>query len=230
MKIFTTGGMEIFNRYTSITKAFSLMFFTCWIFSSTEGETVSAVAGIPVSLHCMNTSISTVKQLTWEMDSLLFSFIPGKALHVTPEARSLNINMSKSEGELYALIIEEVQISHSGNYTCKTTTDVGVLEQTWELIITESKEEKHLNKLVIAAAVAVPCVCVLVFITTLTIIIKACKRQTGGSVYTFPEEMQGPREEIYENCLEKRFSNQQHQNKPRAHRRGVDPETYRTGL
>lgn len=44
--------------------------------------------------------------------------------------------MSESESRLYPLIIESVQTSHGGNYTCETNTDTGAWEKEWELIIT----------------------------------------------------------------------------------------------
>lgn len=93
--------------------------------------------GSRVILRCQNKSISTLTQLTWKMNgAALFSFIPLTPLHISPEALSLNIRMSESESQLYALIIQTAQTSHTGNYTCETNSDAGAQEQKWELIIT----------------------------------------------------------------------------------------------
>lgn len=107
------------------------------MFPLTEGNTISEAVGSRVTLHCNNESISMLRQLTWKMKGVtLFSFNPQKPLHISEEAVRLNIHMSKSDNQLYALVIERVQESHTGNYTCETNTDTGVWERKWELIIT----------------------------------------------------------------------------------------------
>lgn len=76
-------------------------------------------------------------QLTWKKDGVtLLSFKPHEPIHFSNETLGLNINMSVSESPLYPLIIQSVQTSHGGNYTCETNTDAGAWEKKWELIIT----------------------------------------------------------------------------------------------
>lgn len=105
--------------------------------SLTEGTAILKEVGSRVSMHCNNNSISTLNQLTWTMNGHnLISFKPKTPLHFFDEGVRLNINMSRSESRLYAVVIESAQTSHTGNYTCMTNTETGALEQKWELIIT----------------------------------------------------------------------------------------------
>ncbi|KAM6979327.1 uncharacterized protein LKV04_014503 [Tautogolabrus adspersus] len=170
--------MENFYKYMGIRETFSLILYMFWIFSPAEGKSIDAEAGRTVNLPCNNKSIGSLTQLTWHMNEVqhLFSFIPQKAVHNSPEAQRLNMNMSDSESQLYGLVIERAQKSHTGSYTCKTTTATGVWEQKWELIITDPEEVKPWNKLVIAVAATVPCVCGLIFIIVLIIMLKVCKK------------------------------------------------------
>nr|XP_029137943.1 uncharacterized protein LOC110002059 [Labrus bergylta] len=196
--------MENFYKHTGIRKTFSLIFYMVWISSQAEGKLVFAEAGRSVNLPCNNKSIGRPTQLTWMMNEtqLLFSFIPKQQFHMTPEAQILNMNMSDSESKLYGLIIERAQTSHTGNYTCMTTTPTGVWEQKWELIITDPVEVKHWNKLAMAATV--PCVCGLIFIIALIIMLKVCRKGSDTCVHSLPADMHEQTEDIYENCFESR--------------------------
>ncbi|XP_018554294.1 uncharacterized protein LOC108901548 isoform X1 [Lates calcarifer] len=140
--------MEYLSRYLSTNKATSLICCVFWIFSPAEGDIISEVAGSSVSMHCNNNSINTLQQLTWRLNGVtLISFKPPTETYVNEKANSLNINMSKSESQLYALIIESLQESHIGNYTCDTATETGTWKQTWELIvITETAVRLPLQK------------------------------------------------------------------------------------
>lgn len=105
--------------------------------SLSEGyTTISRVVGSKVILHC-NKSLSTFLQLTWKMNEVnLYSFKPKEPLHIHNEAIGLNINMSLSESEHYALVMNKAQKSHTGNYTCESIAIEGAWEHTWELIVT----------------------------------------------------------------------------------------------
>uniref|UniRef100_A0A8C4IPK2 Ig-like domain-containing protein n=1 Tax=Dicentrarchus labrax TaxID=13489 RepID=A0A8C4IPK2_DICLA len=101
--------------------------------------TISKVVGNRVVLHCDTEPNNKLTQLTWKMNGVnLFSFSPRKPLHTSDKAYNLSINMSlnNSESPQYALIIERVQTSHSGNYTCEKTSNDGPYSKHWELIIT----------------------------------------------------------------------------------------------
>lgn len=210
--------MEDFCKYLGINKTVSLICCMFWIFSAAEGNSISTVVGSKVILRCKNGTNDMLTQLTWKMNkNLLFSFIPNQRLHENEEALPPKTNMSLSEGELYALVIERAEKSHTGNYTCEINTDKGSEEQKWELIITEHEESGNFNKLLIAVAVTVPCVCCLIFIIAFAILRRVCKRAGGRSRSA---EMQEREEDIYENCLEtnqRRGYNQPNHYKPRAH-------------
>lgn len=96
---------------------------------------MSEVAGSKVVLHCENASNSELIQLTWKMNEVtLFSFRPKEPLYISEEAHNLNINVSESQ--VNDLVIERVQKSHTGNYTCEFNTESsGAQEQKWELMI-----------------------------------------------------------------------------------------------
>lgn len=92
--------------------------------------------GSTVTLQCSNQSLSTLRQLTWEMNGVnLFAFSPERPLHISARAASLEINMSLTERQLYALVIRRAQRSDAGNYTCVTATSTGIWEQKWELLV-----------------------------------------------------------------------------------------------
>ncbi|GLD67584.1 uncharacterized protein AKAME5_001892200 [Lates japonicus] len=213
--------MEYLSRYLSTNKAMSLICCVFWIFSPAEGDIISEVAGSRVSMHCNNNSINTLQQLTWKLNEVtLISFKPPNETYVNEKANSLNINMFKSESQLYALIIESLQKSHIGNYTCDTATETGTWKQTWELIvITEHKEAENWNKLVII--VIITCTCCLIFIFALAILRRVynpCARNSSQAPTAEMEET----EDIYENCLETNRSRQHrhcqpHHYKPRAY-------------
>ncbi|KAI9530310.1 hypothetical protein NQZ68_004327 [Dissostichus eleginoides] len=106
-----------------------------WIFSPADGNNISREVGSTAILPCDISSNSTLNQLTWKMNRVpLISFRPKESSHKSEEAKRLNINMSESDP--YALVIERVQKSHEGNYTCEISTVMGVEECKWELKIT----------------------------------------------------------------------------------------------
>lgn len=211
MQTHTSGVMEDFSKYLGINRTFSLICCMFWIFSPAEGSTISEVVGSRVTLHC-NESSSKLHQLTWKMNTVtLFSFNLKKPLHVAAEA--VRLNMNTSDHQPYVLVIERVQKSHTGNYTCEKNTDTGVWEQSWELLITEYEEgtKENRDKIAIAVAVVVPCVCCLIFVIVLKSILKrANKYRAESSVHSPAAEMEKT-EDIYENCLEQ----QRGHNKPR---------------
>ncbi|KAK5861114.1 hypothetical protein PBY51_022533 [Eleginops maclovinus] len=200
MQILTTGVMEEFSKNVGINWTFFKICCMFWIFSPAEGNNISRVVGSTAILHCGINSNSTLNQLTWKMNSvILFSFTPQGSLHNSDEARRLDINMSLSESHLYALVIEKVQKTHEGNYTCEISTVEGVEEQKWELKITEEAVTGNVDKLNIAAAVVVPCMCCLVFLLALIVQHRCHKQRAVNRSRT--SEMR-PEELIYENCLE----------------------------
>ena len=98
---------------------------------------MSGAVGSRVVLPCVNKSVSNITQLTWKKDGVThLSFLLQNPLYISPAARWLKINMSVSESQQYALIIETAQMNHTGNYTCEITTANGNRKQTWELKIT----------------------------------------------------------------------------------------------
>lgn len=225
---FLQVGMETVSRYLDTNRTFTLICCFSCIFLQAEGSSTSWVVGSTVTLHCSSNSISDLLQLTWRRNRThLFSFRPQKTSNNSSVTLSSNRNMSDSriirshaaailnlsmstlESQLYALIIEGAQKYHTGNYTCETTTDLGVFEQKWELMITEEAEAGNKLKIHIAA-IMVPCVCFLIFIIcVLTFLRQICKRQSENITQltvTSPEH-------LYENPLElearqRRFQNQ----------------------
>ncbi|XP_040912548.1 uncharacterized protein LOC121194056 isoform X2 [Toxotes jaculatrix] len=214
--------MEDVSRYLGVNRTLSLI-CTLWIFSPAEGNTIPGVVGSRVILPCDNSN-RTVKQLTWKKNGVLnlISFIPDGATHISKEAASLKINISLSDTQRYALIIESAQKSHTGNYTCDITASTGVWEQKWELIITEHEEHEGVNgqKRVIVVAATVTCVCCLIFIFALTCLRRINKRCAQNSNQSPTVEMEEIHD-IYENHLEiyvhqQRNSRQPHYCKPRS--------------
>ncbi|XP_042282286.1 uncharacterized protein LOC121907034 [Thunnus maccoyii] len=217
--------MEDFSRYLAINWTFSLICCMFWIFSPAEGYiTISQLVGSKVVLRC-NVSLSTFEQLTWKMNGVnLYSFKSKTPLHVNEEAVRLNINMSLSESEQYALVMDQVQMSHAGNYTCEVTTLHAPLEHMWELIVTNvtDKAENQNELPVIALATIVPCVCCLVFIFSLILLKRVCKQHAQHSIQSPHANMHEQTEDIYVNCLEtdvrqRHSNNQLFSNKPSAH-------------
>ncbi|XP_054470711.1 gap junction alpha-8 protein-like [Anoplopoma fimbria] len=208
-----TGGMKDFCNYLGINWRISLICCMFWIFSPAEGNTISEVVGSKVILHCKKEPNDTLAQLTWKMNRVtLYSFTPKQPLHISQEAHRLNIQMVESQ--LYELVIENVQKSHTGNYTCETTTDKRTQEQMWELLITERR--KAGNILVIAVASMVPCVCCLIFILAWIILNRVRKQRAENHSPT--AEMQETEEDIYENCLETNVSQQRGFNHPQCNK------------
>ncbi|XP_019208162.1 uncharacterized protein LOC102080371 isoform X3 [Oreochromis niloticus] len=155
--------MEDFSRYWGIDRTLFLVCCIVCIFLQAEGNSTSRMVGSTVTLHCSNNTIGDLLQLTWRRNgTLLFSFRPQKASNSSsvtlssnqntsgsriiryPAAATLNLNMSTLESQLYALIIERAQKSHTGNYTCEMTIDSGVFEQKWELVITEGNSTSRM--------------------------------------------------------------------------------------
>ncbi|XP_026231701.1 uncharacterized protein LOC113172873 [Anabas testudineus] len=167
----------------------------------TEGKTITEVVGSTVMLPC-NQSVNKINQLTWTMNSkTLLSYRPGGLLYTHPEAERLNITMSLSESERYTLIIKRAEKNHTGNYTCEATiAEKGILEQTWELIITDHEQTGNWIIPLIPVAVIVPCVCCLIFIFAMIILRRSCKCRAKSRHPT--AEMRKQPEDIYENCLE----------------------------
>nr|XP_046261129.1 gap junction alpha-8 protein-like [Scatophagus argus] len=215
------GGMKDFPKYLSISWTFALICCMFPIFSPAGGKTISAMVGSRVVLHCGNKSNITFSQLTWKMNGLTFlSLIPQKSFYIDPKAQNLTMNISESKSQMYALIIEKAQMFHTGNYTCEINTDAGPWEHKSELIITEfplNSEGENWNKLVIAAAVGVSCVCCLVFIIALTVLQRSCRHCAGTSIHSPTAEMQEQTEEIYENCLALDVNQQHGYNEPHCH-------------
>ncbi|XP_078118182.1 uncharacterized protein LOC144525335 isoform X2 [Sander vitreus] len=187
--------MEDFCKYLGINRTFSLICCMFWIFSPAEGNTISQVVGTKVTLPCSQTvkqSNSSLVQLSWKMDKcILFTYKPKTPLHNYSIALNLSLSMSMSESQMFALVIERVQKSHTANYTCEINTYNGIENQRWELIITELEEAGNMDKLVIAVAAVVPCVCCLTFALAFIILQRVCKRA----------EDKEEEEDIYENCL-----------------------------
>lgn len=105
------------------------------VFPNTERSTISREVGSRVILPCKTESNVTLVQLTWKTNGVtLFSFKPPGLLHSSNESTHRNINITDSPPK--ALLIENVQESHAGNYTCEFNTDARFQEQRWELIIT----------------------------------------------------------------------------------------------
>lgn len=104
--------------------------------SPLEGHKTISSVGSKVVLPC-NVSLSKLQQLTWKMNGVpLHSLIQQHHTYTSNDAVRLNIKMSESESEQYALVMKQVQTSHGGNYTCEVTTDNGTQEFMWELIVT----------------------------------------------------------------------------------------------
>ncbi|KAM8855333.1 uncharacterized protein AB9W97_020264 [Spinachia spinachia] len=185
--------MENFCNYFYINGTFSIIRCMFWIFSLAEGSSISKAAGSTVVLPCGDESNGTLVQLTWKVNgATLFSFKPQQRLHTSNEAPHRNIKLTGSP--LNALLIENVQESHTGNYTCEINTDARARELKWELIITGKSEN-----VLIAVASVVPCVCCLIFILAWIILHRVrIQRKVDGSPTA---EMQEREEDIYENCL-----------------------------
>ncbi|XP_035811236.1 uncharacterized protein LOC111578961 isoform X2 [Amphiprion ocellaris] len=207
--------MEDFCRHLGINGTLTLICCIFCIFlpeGKAAWETISENVGSRVTLQCSNESISTLNQLTWKMNGVtMFTFNPLGNFYVSPQATNLTLKMSESQSQLYALIIENAQLYHTGNYTCEVTSmKDGVLDQNWRLIIKESTEIWDI--LMIAT---VSSVCLLIFLIGLVILIRCNKRHTRNSRPSTSAEAQ-PTEDIYENCLEIERYNRRHSqpNKP----------------
>ncbi|XP_034741400.1 uncharacterized protein LOC117952901 [Etheostoma cragini] len=216
MQTLTTGGMEAFCKYLGVNRTFSLICYMFWIFPPAEGNTISQVVGSKVILPCNYKSNSTLVQLTWKMnDNILFTYKPKTALYNSTTALNLNISMSMSESQMSALVIERVQKSHTGNYTCDINTFKGIEDpRRWDLIITEHEEAGNVDKLLIAVAAVVPCVCCLTFALAF-IILQRVRKQRAEDPSHIAEMQQKQEEDIYENCLE---GQQRGYNQPRYYK------------
>ncbi|XP_029980092.1 cell surface glycoprotein CD200 receptor 2-like isoform X2 [Sphaeramia orbicularis] len=209
MQTLTKGGMEnLFRRVRTL----SLLCCIVCISSAEERHSLSKVVGSSVKLYCNNESLNTLKQVTWKRNGEpLLSFEPQSPIHQFPEALSLNISMSESENELYALIIESVRMEHEGNYTCDIISPSGVWKKEWELIITENQQA---GKLDMRIMIPVFCTCSLAFMMILILIIvqRVCKKPPENTIQSSIAEEQT--EDIYENCLEMNVRPRPIYNKP----------------
>ncbi|XP_030614827.1 uncharacterized protein LOC115801211 isoform X2 [Archocentrus centrarchus] len=198
-----SGGMEDFSRYLGVNRTLAVIYCIVSVFLQADGNSISQTAGSTVTLQCSNMSINHFVQVAWAKDGdNLFSFMPQRTSNSSQKtsdskwiqslaAASLKVNMSTSESQLYALIIESAQKTHTGNYTCETTTDSGVFEQKWELLITDP------HKNYVAAVVAVPCF--LIFIITALIILRGVRKRRSQNLTQPPRRLQQQREPVYEN-------------------------------
>lgn len=180
---------------------FSVICSVFWAYWSAEAKTrITQPVGSKVTLNCCNTSIDTTSLAVWKMNGKqLFSLRnKGKNIITYNESVHLNLKISESEIQLYALIIENAQKSHQGNYTCETSTDQGLLEENWELIITEG--DKGTGLMNIAVIAAVPSACFLIIISVLVILTIRKHRSINRSPAEIRQQKQT--EEIYENHLE----------------------------
>ncbi|XP_034430906.1 uncharacterized protein LOC117755325 isoform X1 [Hippoglossus hippoglossus] len=217
--------MDDVSTYLSINRTLFRICCIFWIVSPAEGNVIAKVVGSQVTLAC-NTSNITVQQLTWQLNSVtLISYRPeDMALFTSEEATNLKINMPLSGTELYSLVIDGVQRSHAGNYSCDIAALEGVRIHEWELVITEKKEGGKWRKQmhVIAVATTVLCVCCLIFIFTFTILrrVSDCRAEDNSEPAPVTQEQTG---DVYENCLEinvdRHRSCQPAHYKPRAHQR-----------
>ncbi|KAM4557925.1 uncharacterized protein PAE49_012965 isoform 2-T2 [Odontesthes bonariensis] len=167
---------------------------------SAEANKISKMTGSTVTLYCSNKSANTLSQLTWTMNGEnLFTYMLqfNNSIHSSEKATSLNLE--KPNSNYSELTIARAQKYHAGNYTCETTTQTGIHQENWELVITE--EPKNLEKNLIVVAVAVPCVCFMTFISVF-IILRCVRKQPENRTQSAPAEMQQQTEEVYENCLE----------------------------
>ncbi|XP_074550368.1 uncharacterized protein LOC141807998 [Halichoeres trimaculatus] len=210
--------MKIFHRYSSINKTFSLIVYMYWLLLPTDGKTIIARVGSTVTLPCNETYIHSLTQLTWKINGnqILFILNP-PSVTVFPAAANLSLSMSHSASQLYALIVENARESHTGNYTCETTALTGVWKQEWELLITAEnpKDAGKLSLPTMVVIITVPCVTVLIFIITLTLIL--CRHRAKNCTCSQPEDGHEQTEDIYENCFDNRHYIRPPQSKPRPH-------------
>ncbi|KAF6718999.1 hypothetical protein FQA47_023762 [Oryzias melastigma] len=175
--------------------------YITWTFCTADVTFISQPAGSTVILNC-NTSISDLTQLTWELNGeqlFAFSTLDNGTLHENPAASRLNVrlNLNQSTIQRYALIIERTNKSHSGNYTCETATGKGLINQKWELLITEEPENFQIY--IIVAAVAVP-VCVLLLMVCVVTLRRSSKQKPKKIIRSLRPKKQT--EAVYENHLE----------------------------
>ncbi|XP_041857796.1 uncharacterized protein LOC121650378 isoform X2 [Melanotaenia boesemani] len=199
--LLSTGGM--ISRFVSISGIQMCCIF--WIFWTAEANLISQMAGSTVKLTCSNKSINQVNQLMWQKNGQhLFVFKPNGNDNQFHNEKSTNqtFKMSTSANEMYALIIERAQKSHTGNYTCDTITKSGPFQKNWELLITE--EAENVDKVLVAVAAAVPCGCFLIVLSVFIILRRVRKLQAENNAAAKQQQ----REEIYENSLEIRRQEQ----------------------
>uniref|UniRef100_A0AAV2JZV3 Ig-like domain-containing protein n=1 Tax=Knipowitschia caucasica TaxID=637954 RepID=A0AAV2JZV3_KNICA len=193
------GAMETSHRFSCLITILSYF----WIPSNADINTVAAIIGSQVHLFCQDDSLDTLSQLTWFKNKTpLVTFAPQPRKHWHCQECQLQMNMSTSEADSYALIINTVQRHHGGNYSCQTTTGSGVWEKTWELNIIDTEEEEESPSILIyiISAISVGSI----FVVGLTIILfKLCRKSIRPVAAVMPQE-------IYENCLEGRHSQSHH--------------------
>ncbi|XP_028249239.1 uncharacterized protein LOC114426194 [Parambassis ranga] len=195
--------MEDFSRFLCITRTLTFMCCVFSVFSLSDVNIISQELGSTVTLHCNNRSLDKLNQLMWKRNGVrLFTYRPDEEkVDHNLEVR-LKVNMSTLESQLYALIIENAQDSHTGNYTCEMSTRSGFWEQKWMLIITEKASNFQIPLTALAAVI--PTVCILIFIITCN---NVCKRRAANVIRP---PTAGKEETIYENCLEIAANQQRH--------------------
>ncbi|MED6260990.1 hypothetical protein ATANTOWER_032324 [Ataeniobius toweri] len=172
---------------------------TFWIFWQAEAKTISQAVGSTVILNCSNNSVKNFIMATWTMNgNNLFSFSRRGNKSASNKSVHLNLKTSESQSQMFALIIEDAQKSHEGNYTCEMTADSGVSAEQWELIITEANNSIEALKIPVIAAV--PSVCFLLLVSVLVILTVRKKRARNRSPTAIRQQKQV--EDIYENHLE----------------------------
>ncbi|MEQ2304195.1 hypothetical protein AMECASPLE_024454 [Ameca splendens] len=135
---------------------------------------------------------------TWTMNgNNLFSFSRRGNKSTFNKSVDLNLKMSESQSQMFALIIEDAQKSHEGNYTCEMTAGSGVSAEHWELIITEANNSIEALKIPVIAGV--PSVCFLLLVSVLVILTLRKKRARNRSPTAIRQKQV---EDIYENHLE----------------------------
>lgn len=95
---------------------------------------ISKRVGDEVTMSCSNASVSIV---VWKMNGeTLFSFKAVNAQVYRADSKNrLDLKFLVTPSQLYSLAIKNTQKFHEGNYTCEMTTNEGVTEEHWELLI-----------------------------------------------------------------------------------------------
>nr|XP_015219208.1 PREDICTED: uncharacterized protein LOC107079445 isoform X2 [Lepisosteus oculatus] len=178
-----------------------LAFSICEVYSDTKvaRRDITAIAGTTVSLHCKNESLSHLTQVNWKKDGhLLVSYRPESPPFYK---ENTTLRFQPSQDKLYGVQIQDVVTSDAGNYSCETTTQLGIWEEFWELLVQGHVETPVPN----IAIYVVPSISFAVFGAIVIIFCKKrCRRRQstrGNEARPFKRKMQRKNEEIYENSL-----------------------------